>query len=266
MKTLVIHPDDRTTDFLRIIYEGKGYDVVTKRFIPASDFIKMIRPYDRIMMMGHGCPYGLLGMTMTMMNPHVIKRLKQKQTVCIWCNADQYVLREGLVGFYTGMFISEVGEARYFGITVDQEAIDHSNNLFVTLMRDIVEGENVLTEIKTSYVGDCPVIKFNNDRLYYRDGFEDDPYTRNDGETQEEADARMTEPTKEEIETFKKNWGQSHSEATSNLGYPRSHAESDELLMEDFFWVEKDKKWYNKESSLFTERDQVIADYLRNNS
>lgn len=36
-------------------------------------------------------------------------------------------------------------------------------------MRDIIESKNILSEIKASYVGDCPVIKFNNDRLYYKD-------------------------------------------------------------------------------------------------
>lgn len=169
MKTLVIHPDDRSTDFLKIIYEGKGYTVITARNIPMSELRKQIRIHDRIMMMGHGCPYGLLGMTEKFMNPRLIKMLRQKECVCIWCNADKYVEREGIKGFYTGMFISEVCEARYYRITVDQEAIDRSNYMFVELMRDMVESPNVLNEIKSSYVGDCPVIKFNNERLYYKD-------------------------------------------------------------------------------------------------
>jgi hypothetical protein len=66
-----------------------------------------------------------------------------------------------------------------------------------------------------------------------------------------------------EIREFKKNWGQTHSEITSNLGMSRKHSESDELLMHDYFWVEADKKWYNKCASLFTEREQEIADHLR---
>lgn len=28
-KVLVIHPDDRSTDMLKAVYEGKGYDVIT---------------------------------------------------------------------------------------------------------------------------------------------------------------------------------------------------------------------------------------------
>jgi len=68
--------------------------------------------------------------------------------------------------------------------------------------------------------------------------------------------------TDEEIAQWKKDWGQTHSEITAELGYPRSHAESDGLLMEDYFWVEKDKRWYNRHASMFTPREQAIADYL----
>ena len=70
--------------------------------------------------------------------------------------------------------------------------------------------------------------------------------------------------TDEDIVQFKKDWGQTHSGVTAELGYPRSHEESDGLLMEDFFWIEKDKRWYNKCASGFTEKEQRIADYLRN--
>jgi hypothetical protein len=68
-----------------------------------------------------------------------------------------------------------------------------------------------------------------------------------------------------EIQEFKENWGQSHGEITSELGFPRSHAEADELILDtgNYFWIEADKKWYNKCASLFTEREQAIANYLR---
>jgi hypothetical protein len=64
-----------------------------------------------------------------------------------------------------------------------------------------------------------------------------------------------------EVEEFKKNWGQTHGEVCNELGYNKKT--SDDLLMMDFFWIDADKKWYNKESSLFTPREQAIADYLR---
>ncbi len=68
-----------------------------------------------------------------------------------------------------------------------------------------------------------------------------------------------------EIQEFKENWGQSHGEITSELGFPLSHAKSDELIIAtgNYFWDEADKKWYNKCASMFTEREQAIANYLR---
>jgi len=69
----------------------------------------------------------------------------------------------------------------------------------------------------------------------------------------------------EEINEFKNTWGQSRSEITANLDYPKSHSESDELLMVDYFWLDETKQWYPKCSSLYTDRLQEIADMLRNN-
>ena len=81
----------------------------------------------------------------------------------------------------------------------------------------------------------------------------------NDGE--ESGDPRNFSDA--EIEEFKRYWGQSHSEITANLGYSRKHSESDDLLMVDYFWIEKDKAWYPKSASTFSARDEAIADYLR---
>jgi len=66
--------------------------------------------------------------------------------------------------------------------------------------------------------------------------------------------------TDDEIEEFKENWGQTHKEICTNLGYNK---DCDEILIDDYFWIEADQKWYNKSASMFTEREQAIADYLR---
>jgi hypothetical protein len=65
----------------------------------------------------------------------------------------------------------------------------------------------------------------------------------------------------EEIRQFKNNWRQTHSEICSELGYDEK--DSDDLLVDDYFWIEADKRWYNKSASMFTNREQEIADYLR---
>jgi|ADurb_Leu_02_Slu_FD_contig_21_962264_length_884_multi_7_in_0_out_0_1 hypothetical protein len=170
MNTLVIHPDNRSTDFLKVIYEGKDYTVLQNREQINRKLLtlNLIKNHDRIIMMGHGGPYGLVGHSSLFMNPYIIKELRKKECVCIWCHANIYVEREGLRGFYTGMFISEMCEANFYGIWSTQERITYSNNLFSGLMRDMIDNPNILTEIKQLYIGDCPVIVYNNERLYYK--------------------------------------------------------------------------------------------------
>jgi hypothetical protein len=70
-------------------------------------------------------------------------------------------------------------------------------------------------------------------------------------------------PTKEEVKTYLKEWGQSHREICTNLDYdPKT---SDDLLMEDYFWMENKRQWYPKLSRMYSEREQEIATYLREN-
>jgi len=170
MKTLVIHPADRSTDFLKQIYEGRDFTIENRHKGMAGyskkEFIEDVKAHDRIIMMGHGYPGGLF---MSFVNSEMVYLLREKECVCIWCNADQFVNKYGLKGFYTGMFISEVSEASWFHIQTNQEAIDHSNHLFTQLVTENIDNENIHSVLKAGYVGECPVIKFNNDRLYYRD-------------------------------------------------------------------------------------------------
>jgi hypothetical protein len=78
-------------------------------------------------------------------------------------------------------------------------------------------------------------------------------------------DNKVVPFTYNEIKEFKTEWKQTHTELCDAMGFSRKHSESDELLVDDYFWIEADKKWYPKTLSLFTEREQAIADYLRNN-
>ena len=53
MKTLVIHPDDRSTDFLRPIYQNiPGATIITKN-IAAHTLRDVIRVNEQIIMLGH---------------------------------------------------------------------------------------------------------------------------------------------------------------------------------------------------------------------
>ena len=53
MKTLLIHAEDATTDFLSTIYEDKEWTIIKKN-IGKSKLKALIKDHDIIMMMGHG--------------------------------------------------------------------------------------------------------------------------------------------------------------------------------------------------------------------
>jgi len=53
MKTLVIHPNDETTEFLNKIYEDKDWKVMSFELTKAA-LTKQIAVHDRIVMLGHG--------------------------------------------------------------------------------------------------------------------------------------------------------------------------------------------------------------------
>lgn len=139
MKTLVIHPDDRSTDFLRPIYQNIKDATVLTIDVSRDQLEEEIRSHDQIFMMGHGTPNGLLnyswvGEGLYAVGEKQVPLLKDKRCIFIWCNADQFVERHQLKGIYTGMFISEVGEADYCRVPADQSTVDSSNLGFAGLL------------------------------------------------------------------------------------------------------------------------------------
>lgn len=159
--TLVIHPTDPSTDFLKPIYSGKGYDLLTEY---KGDLTPVLAQYKRVIMMGHGWSMGLFSLGrfggQFAVDQRHLSVLEDKPNCYIWCKASDFVKAHGLKGFTTGMFISEVAEAGWFGIIVDQEEIDYSNNLFAEVMHRHVDNPDLAAIIK-EYDGDSPVIQFN---------------------------------------------------------------------------------------------------------
>jgi hypothetical protein len=138
MKTLVIHPEDHTTEFLTTIYANLNNKTVIKGGVSKSELRELIKAHDRVLMLGHGSPYGLLSRGqfpdagLYIVDLFMISALKEKSNcMFIWCYADQFVKRHGLSGLCTGMFISEAGEADYWGFKdIDENLIDLSNERF----------------------------------------------------------------------------------------------------------------------------------------
>lgn len=169
MNTIVIHPEDSSTDFLKPIYADKNWFVVKEDFL---GFTALLQRAERIVMLGHGSPDGLFGTGKFIIGHNHARFLKGKDCVAIWCHANQFMDKHKLSGFCTGMFISEPIEAEIHGIVATEDQIKHSNDLFARVVaKNISEKDHRDKFISTWYRlisgEECnPVINYNQLRLY----------------------------------------------------------------------------------------------------
>jgi hypothetical protein len=183
MKTLIIHPEDRSTDFLKPIYANIKRKTVLSKNISRDKLLSAIRSHDMIIMLGHGSSSGLfnvsnIGKGMLVIGESLVEELRGKQLIAIWCNANKFIERHHLPALYSGMFISEVSEARYCNVQGTQAMVDESNNTFAALLGRTLG--KVPTDLKTvhSLVGESyeelgevnAVAKYNSDRFFYDEG------------------------------------------------------------------------------------------------
>jgi hypothetical protein len=166
LKTLVIHPKDATTDYLSEIYVDKNWTVINKD-VAEEYLIKEIIKHDRIVMLGHGTEYGLIGHDGFIIDSRVVFLLREKSCVYIWCNADVFVKRHRLRGFYTGMIISEWEEAVIYSVPADDTCIKTSNTGFALAIKESIDDDNMLDKAKLLYTGTSEVITYNRNNLYY---------------------------------------------------------------------------------------------------
>ena len=183
MKTLVIHPQDSSTDFLIPIYMNlksfPDFDDVTivRGGMSKSEVDKLITEHDRIMMMGHGSPGGLFSVGQFesqgfIINHTTVPLLENKECIFIWCNADRFVEANNLKGLYSGMFISEVSEANYCGLPgTPQDIVTESNDYFAKELGSVSEKslDEMYQHIKYTYgmlAEGNGVAEYNHSRLY----------------------------------------------------------------------------------------------------
>lgn len=167
MKTLVIHPKNSTTDFLSVIYSDKDWTVINTD--ASKKLLKeQIKEHDRILMLGHGTEKGLLGFNKFVIDSTLVYLLREKICVCIWCNADIFVEKYGLKGFYTGMIISEHEEAIMYCVPTNSFWISESNTDFALAIKNSIDDENMLEKAKLLYEGNTSVVEFNRNNLYYK--------------------------------------------------------------------------------------------------
>lgn len=185
---LVIHPDDRTTDFLDPSYADLNATVVTNQK-EMFNLRENMRQHDRIIMMGHGSPSGLMMPRITLngvdlvdgelkkysfhtLGYQFVDILKTKPIVAVWCNADKFVVPHDLHGFYTGMVISEMCEANYCNVhKCSIKDLEESNRLFAEALGEAIkiqspESVKIFKEIYNNPKNEIMV--YNRQRIYYR--------------------------------------------------------------------------------------------------
>jgi len=181
MKTLVIHPRDKSTIFLGEIYKNIPDKTVLSHGVTKREVREQMKEHERIIMLGHGSPGGLLsirqfGKTNGFIVDHsMVSILKEKKNnVFIWCNADQFVFDYNLEGFYSGMFISDVSEANYCGIFgVKDEEVTTSNEKFCEIINKTINEESTIVykNVKKEYgelAEENRIARYNFNRLYLK--------------------------------------------------------------------------------------------------
>ncbi|MCJ7448973.1 MAG: hypothetical protein MUO72_14910 [Bacteroidales bacterium] len=181
MKNLIIHPGDQTTDFLIPMYANLKNKTVVKGGITKLELRELIVSYDRVLMLGHGSPYGLLNPdqfpdagSYIIDNSMVLPLMNKSNSIYIWCFASKFVHQHELSGLCTGMFISEVREANsYCFDNIDENLIDQSNERFSWIVSKYLSQPIEILYQKLLYEYELlartnPIARFNLERLYIR--------------------------------------------------------------------------------------------------
>lgn len=177
MNTLVVHPYDETTLELERVYAGKQADVLHSETLARSDVETALLTgrYDRIILLGHGTEYGLCNMKsdsyvfdLGLLRKIVIPR--KIEVVAIWCHASLFFIDNADPSsvFSTGMFISEVREARdYFLFEADEDTVRRQFELFSEVLSTaaFLPISQIREYVDRHYVGDDEVTRFNRGEM-----------------------------------------------------------------------------------------------------
>lgn len=173
--TLVIHPKDSTTDCLQVIYQNRDWNVIRDPNTSSKVVEEAIKAHDRIIMLGHGGPRGLLAayggsrFGRYIVDDNSALFLHPKETYSIWCNSDIYFDLHRMKGFHTGMIISEVGEeiAMLGEAVLNEEEMAKNMELFCRVCAESIdlEPEEAKAYVLENYVGEDEVTQFNRERI-----------------------------------------------------------------------------------------------------
>ena len=159
------------------IYKGIEGVSLFDSWTQRNDILKAIAaaPKDEpVLLLGHGCPSGLLDMRYGLViNDADADLLKDRSNlVGIWCYASNYAFTHGLKGFFSGMFISELPEAIINGVDASAKEIDDDAWNFCIRFGLLLRGGVPLEDIAGVLMDPCyrvsDLTEFNYSRLTWR--------------------------------------------------------------------------------------------------
>lgn len=172
MKTLIIHPEDSSTDFLKNIYLDLDFTIVNDINFSKGKLRKLIQSHDRIVMMGHGSDKGLFAKNRFIIDGSYVQFLKNKDCLFIWCNSNIFVEKHKLSGFYTGMIVSEPIEANLYNLNYEQLPIDESNYKFSQCLKEsiLLSTTDIYYYMIDNYIttNNNEIVNFNKNNLFSR--------------------------------------------------------------------------------------------------
>lgn len=180
---LVIHPTDRTTEMLSILYEGLGTRVIESYSSnkEMGHLLHHTSQSERIMLLGHGSNKGLYfrmndeeedfyGIIVGHPQAYYLRK-HCGGIIGIWCHAMDFAKKEGLHGLFSGMIISEMSEAEEYGVVTDKDSMDKTNRLMFTQLRRLLDNGTPLHEIperlKALDTTQSDLSRFNYEKFYY---------------------------------------------------------------------------------------------------
>lgn len=178
----VIHPEDASTAFLSLIYDGiDGVVVDNRRDISSNEMSRKLNAlpkHESVMILGHGCGMGLFSrdndcdaFARILVGHAHAYYLRRHSVIGVWCNARDFASEHGLHGLFTGMFISEIDEASAYGVETTIEELAMENERFAMRLRWLI-GQNVpLSQmpemLREKNVEPTPLTRFNYEAIVY---------------------------------------------------------------------------------------------------
>lgn len=179
MNTLIVHPKDKSTDVFKCIYSNENHYKVINGQVYKSELCELIQSHFRTIFIGHGTSRGLSNLDLFkykgeyIIDHHCKNVLKSSnQNIYLWCYANRFIKNNDLNGIFTGMFISDLQEAKQYNIeNVKKKDIDASNVFFSQTLGSYINKNNKIIYSKliseyTLFAKDNKVAKFNVQNIF----------------------------------------------------------------------------------------------------